>query len=86
MWPQNSLVNDLTPYLRKYDYLSGMVPIYVGISDPGSADTDAFWQVRKFAYDTNNNVLTVMFMNGSVRFDQIWANRVSLNGVSTTYK
>ena len=49
---------------------------YVGYASPGSAGTDAAWQIQKLTYDTGN-LATVRFA-GKAQFNQAWDSRASL--------
>lgn len=73
------------PYTQILDYQGGTQVIYIGWSNPGSSTSDPVWKIRKLTYDVNNNTTNIQWMNGSVKFNQIWDNRVSLNGVATNY-
>jgi hypothetical protein len=57
------------------DYVGGTNPIYIGFAPPSTATAAASWQVRKLAFDVNNNVLSMLFASGTSTFDKVWDNR-----------
>ena len=63
--------------LTEIDYLTGTIPIYVGIAAPGSATSAAVWQIKKITYDANSNPTVVQYANGSSNFNAIWDDRVA---------
>lgn len=75
------------PYQQVFDYdvRTDLQPVYIGWATPGAATSEAKWRIRKLAYNSDGSVSTIKFMNGSVQFNQIWDNRASLNGVTTSY-
>lgn len=54
-------------------------PIYLGMSTPGTATSDAKWQIRKLTFNGQNEVTAMQYANGSPNFDQIYNNRASLS-------
>lgn len=78
------------PYQQIMDFVGGDDIVYIGWATPGVATSEAKWKIRKLIYTTTpsggQQVSQIQYMNGDVGFTQIWDNRVSLNGVSTTYK
>ncbi len=66
--------NDL---LLKIEYDASDNPIYVGQAAPGTADTAAAWQIRKYTYDGNNNIAAREFAAGDNSYNKIWNNRAS---------
>lgn len=66
-------------YTTKIDYQGGANAIYVGSAAPGSATSDASWQITKLTYDGSNNVTDVKYAGGTNRFNQVWDNRTGLS-------
>lgn len=62
----------------RFDYDGSGNMIYLGIAHPGEASTDPVWQIRKFTYDGSGNLLSMLYANGSKKFDQTWDNRAGL--------
>jgi len=53
---------------------TGTLPEYVGMSVPGTAKSEAKWQIKKLSY--NGSLTTdVQYAGGSDAFDKIWNNR-----------
>jgi hypothetical protein len=51
--------------------------IYIGQAIPGSEIASSVWQIQKI---TVSGVLTsTLFADGNTRYDNVWANRASLN-------
>ena len=63
---------------ERFDYDGSGNLIYVGIAHPKELTSEAVWQIRKFAYDGSGNLMSVMYANGSKKFDQIWDDRAGL--------
>jgi len=63
--------------VTQVDYSGGQYPIYIGVAASGSETSAAAWQIRKFAYDGNNNVTSIKYAATGAA-DQIWDNRASL--------
>lgn len=61
----------------RLDYQGGSDIVYAGYAQPGSAETDPVWQIRKMDYDVNGNLVSVKFAEGTAAYDKIWANRTS---------
>ena len=51
---------------------------YVGLSLPGTATSEAGWQVRKCTYSTTY-LQSILWADGDRNFDNIWDDRVSLS-------
>ena len=45
-----------------------------GTADPKSSTANAVWKVWKETYDQNGILVSLLFMNGSRRRDQVYAN------------
>lgn len=56
-------------------YTSANLPEYIGLSERGTASSDAKWWIVKMTYDSNN---MVTLRQSSAR-DQIWDNRDSIS-------
>lgn len=66
----------------RIDYLGGTNPIYIGRAVIPSATSAANWQIRKLAYDVNNNPTSQTFPqdangNASVAYDFVWDSRAT---------
>lgn len=66
-------------YSQKLAYDASNNLEYLGIAKAGEATSSAAWQIKKFFYDGNNNLITVQLADGDTRFDNIWDNRASLS-------
>ena len=55
----------------------------IGWADPGQPTSAARWRIFKVTYDPNfpggayGGVLNIKFMNGSVKYDQVWDNEAT---------
>lgn len=67
------------PLSQEFDYVSGTQPIYIGEAQPGSSVNASAWRIRKFTYDGNGNVLTILWSPNYSNFGDVWANRASLS-------
>ena len=63
------------------DYQLGSNPIYIGMAPPGTLTSAALWQIRKLAFDGNDNVTSIKYANGSPNFDQVYDDRAGLTYV-----
>jgi hypothetical protein len=63
------------------DYLTGNYPIYIGRARPGAATSAAEWQIKKFTYDGNNNVLRWKFADNVNDYNKVWDNRAGYSYV-----
>jgi hypothetical protein len=50
---------------------------YIGLAAIGSAENSAVWQIRRLTDEPPN--LKVEWADGNAEFDNVWANRESLN-------
>lgn len=62
-------------FLMLADYVGGTDAIYIGKAVPGSATSDEKWKIRKFTYDGNHNILSILFADGVAAYDKIWDDR-----------
>jgi len=69
----------LGPDSERLDYDGSGNLLYLGIAHPNQITTEAVWQIRKFAYDGSGNLLSMLYANGSKKFDQIWDDRAALS-------
>lgn len=63
------------PVQQVFDYTGspdGVQPVYIGLTTPGVAITEAKWCIRKFTYDTSNRITNIQYANGDVGFKQVW--------------
>ena len=50
---------------------------YVGYAAPGSATSETVWKIIKIIYDGNDNIVQVLFAEGTRKFDKEWDERAS---------
>jgi len=50
---------------------------YHGVAKPGTATSAAGWQIKKYTYDGNGNILTLKFAAGTNDYVAVWDNRAS---------
>ena len=63
--------------LKAFDYdISGNL-VYLGRALPGSSQGESVWQISKFIYDIDNNLISILWANGNTSFLNIWNNRAS---------
>lgn len=65
-------------FTQRFDYDANNNAIYVGRAKPGTASTDAFWQIQRLTYNANNLCTLIEWANSRDLFDSIWDNRASL--------
>ena len=51
---------------------------YFGVASPGTQTTDSNWQISKYSYDANGNLLNVLWANGKSTFENIWTAHAGL--------
>lgn len=51
---------------------------YMGRAVPGSLSASAVWQIKKFLYNSDYLISSVVWASGSIDFSNIWDNRASL--------
>lgn len=62
------------------DALSGTQLIYIGFARPGASEDDPVWQIRKLAYDTNGNIVSMLYPQNTMddslaEFEFVWTDR-----------
>lgn len=65
-------------YVTELDYAGGTNPIYIGLANPGSSTSASVWQIKKLAFDSNNNPISILYANGSSLFNVAWDSRAAL--------
>jgi hypothetical protein len=63
-------------YQPAYDQVSDVLA-YSGLSLPGTATSEASWQIQELTFGADGDV-TGKFADGDALFDNIWDNRGSL--------
>ena len=48
---------------------------YVGYAAPGSATNEKVWKIINITYNVNDNIESVIFAEGTRKFDKEWDNR-----------
>ena len=64
-------------YATRIEYDVSGNPIYVGLAEPGTATTAAYWQITKLTYDGSNNCTAVEYAEGSWAFEYAWSLRAT---------
>ncbi len=72
-------VDEYSIYSQRFDYAANGCLIYLGLAVPGTASSAAIWQIRRFTYDSQNNLETILMADGNVEFDNVWDDRASLS-------
>jgi hypothetical protein len=62
-------------YIQRIDYSGGMVPVYIGLANPGTATNVAGWQIKQLSYNDSMLVSGILFASGNTNFDKHWDNR-----------
>ena len=60
---------------KRYDYSSGTTVIYQGAAIPGVLSTTARWQIKKYDYDGNDNVVRIDYAESTNGYQNTWADR-----------
>lgn len=68
--------NVLINYQQVIDYASTTTNYY-GVAPPGTAQSDARWQIRRETLDSQGRTTNIQFANGSINLDQTWTTRAS---------
>ncbi len=63
--------------IQRMDYNGDGLPIYIGLAFPGSASSEAVWQIRRFTY-SGTNVELIEFADLDTEFDNVWDSRTTL--------
>ena len=65
------------PYQQAFDYngTTNGTPLYIGWATPGVPTSASKWKIRQFAYDGNNQILTIKHANADIGFKFVWDNR-----------
>ena len=71
-WP---IMDDGLVY-RFYNNSKGQ-PIYECVAEGGSATSAAVWRIRKFTYDGNGAVNSILLADGNKNFDNVADTRTS---------
>jgi hypothetical protein len=66
-------------YTQLIEYDGQGNAVYIGLAEPGTAQGDAFWQIKHLTYDSGNNVTSLMWADGNDDFDNSWDDRASLS-------
>lgn len=65
-------------YIQKLDYSSGIMPIFIGLAEPGTATSTAGWQIRFNSWSgTPLMMIESLFASGNTNFDKIYDDRVT---------
>ena len=64
---------------RSATVLAGAIQtIYLGYAHPGSQEVAAVWMVQRITVEADGSTAT-LFADGKALFNQVWADRASLN-------
>jgi len=73
------VITDASRYTLAMDYSAATVLLYAGNAHPGTAKSEALWQIKKMVYDGNGDLTDVQWADGNTKFDNIWNDRASLS-------
>ena len=48
---------------------------YIGNASPGSGTDKKVWKITTLTYDVNGNIESLIFAEGTRKFDKAWDNR-----------
>ena len=63
----------------RFEYDVNENVLYRGEAKAGSQTSDPVWQIQKFEYDANGNVVAVLFAEGSAEYNKVWDDRATYN-------
>jgi len=63
------------PEKIRIDYAGGLVAIYIGFAQPGTAEDETGWKIMKLTYDANSNMTQLDWANSDAEYDKIWDSR-----------
>jgi len=52
---------------------------YLGKAVSGASSSDASWQIKRFTYDSDNNLTDIQLADGNDDFDNVYDDRASLS-------
>lgn len=64
-------------YITEFDFDGGTNLIYFGQALTSSSTGSDVWQIRKFAYDGSNNLVSMLYADGTTAFTKTWTSRAS---------
>lgn len=64
-------------YIVEFDFSGGSNLIYFGQALTGSSTGSGVWQIRKFTYDGSNNLVSMLYADGTIAFTKTWTSRAS---------
>ncbi|MHA1225230.1 MAG: hypothetical protein ACTSPV_00640 [Candidatus Hodarchaeales archaeon] len=67
------MVNDAV--IIKCDYEGTKNPIYIGRANPNTSETDEGWQIYKYIYNADGNVISRLYAEGNYMFRFKWSLR-----------
>lgn len=76
------LYGETTTYSRdanftERDEYDGTLLKYLGKAFPGSLISEAKWQISLYSYNANNDLISVLWADGTDDFIKIWDNRTN---------
>ena len=69
--------NTMGSLISKFEYDANGNATYVGLSNTFCRDEDALWLIQKMTYDSNDNVLTISYAEGSNEYNKSWSSRAN---------
>lgn len=76
----NVIIPSFSDMTYELDYVGGTNAIYIGEARPGSSLASAVWQIKKIAYDANNNITSIKWPENTLGaasndYQFIWNSR-----------
>jgi len=68
----------LKNYAKHFDMSADGLTAYMGKAEIGTATSAALWQVKKFVFNAENDVI-ITWADGNDSYDNIWDNRAALS-------
>lgn len=66
-------------YTQRLDYDSNGDVLYMGQGETGMLESEPYWQIKKFSYDSSGNLLKIIYADGNENKDNVWNDRASLS-------
>jgi len=70
------ILNILDGYIQRLAYNASGFVEYIGLAKPGTATSEAKWQIKKLTY-SGTNVTEINFADGNLNFDKEWDEKAS---------
>ena len=64
-------------FIKRISYTATDKEEYIGFAEPGSSSASAVWQIQKLTYDGSDRLVSVLYADGDLKFNNVWDDRTS---------